>query len=102
MALHLILRNAKASVADGWAGVTETTEFASLPEHAEDFDWDTLLDILFQDLDILGLFNAELDGIEDPDAEQNQWIGMGDYRPSAWFELFSDLQPRDGRRPFRR
>jgi hypothetical protein len=59
-------------------------------------------DVLFQDLDIVSLFDVELDGIEDPDAEQNARIGMGGYRPAAWFDTFLNMQTRDGRRPFRR
>lgn len=97
MALHLILQDAMAD--DDWAGGIQET-LARLPEHADDFDWN--YDVLFQDTDILGLFEAELDGIEDPDAETNQGIGMGDYRPQAWFKAFANMTPRDGRRPFRR
>jgi hypothetical protein len=97
MALHLILQDAMAD--DDWAGCIQEI-LARLPEHADDFDWN--YDVLFQDTDILGLFEAELDGIEDPDAETNQGIGMGDYRPQAWFKAFANMTPRDGRRPFRR
>jgi hypothetical protein len=97
MALHLILQDAMAD--DDWTGGIQET-LARLPEHAGDFDWN--YDVLFQDTDILGLFEAELDGIEDPDAETNQGIGMGDYRPQAWFKAFANMTPRDGRRPFRR
>lgn len=99
MALHLILRDVDAMVHDDWTGTIQQT-LARLPEHADDFDWN--YDVLFQDTDILGLFESELDGIEDPDAETNQSIGMGDYRPQAWFKAFANMTPRDGRRPFRR
>lgn len=96
----MMVRHAKAAVANGWAGLDD--EFATLPGHANDFQWDLLYDVLFQDLDILSLFDAELDGIEDPEAEQNRWLGIGDYTPQAWFAMFSNLDPRDPRRPFRR
>lgn len=100
MALHLILRHVQAAVADGWAGVED--RFADLLEHEDDLDWDLLHDVLFQDLDILELFDVQLDGIEDPETEQNRQMGVGDYRPQAWFESFLNLEPRDGGRPFRR
>jgi hypothetical protein len=47
MALHQILRTAKAAVIDGWGGLDET--LARLPEHDDDLGWDLLYDVLFQD-----------------------------------------------------
>jgi hypothetical protein len=52
--------------------------------------------------DILHLFDEQLDGIEDPESEENQRFRIGDYRPEAWFKPFRNATPRDGRRPFRR
>lgn len=46
------------------------------------------LSVLFQDHDVLALFQPGLDGIEAPAIEANCEIGMGDYRPAAWFEPF--------------
>ncbi|MEU4445732.1 hypothetical protein AB0K14_30705 [Actinosynnema sp. NPDC050801] len=100
MALHLMLRYGESAVDDGWSGLE--THFAGLPEHDRDLDWDLLPDVLLQDTDILALFNAGLDGIEDPDDEQNRHPGMGDYTPRAWFTTFDNMTPRDPRRPFRR
>jgi len=60
------------------------------------------LEVLVQDTDILNLFDADIDGIEDPTSEQNQFICMGDYRPAAWFTRFNNMDGRDSRRPFRR
>jgi hypothetical protein len=99
MALHLSLRDVDAMVDDDWTGSIQEA-LARLPEHADDFDWN--YEVLFQDTDILGLFEDGLDGIEDPDVETNQGIGMGDYRPHAWFKVFANMAPRVGRRPFRR
>jgi hypothetical protein len=98
MALHHMLDFAD----DGVPEVVPQAELAALPEHPDDLDWETCRDALFQDSDILSLFDPEHDGIEDPAAQGNQLIGMGDYRPAAWFETFLNMQPRDGRRPFRR
>jgi hypothetical protein len=99
MALHLILRDVDVMVDDDWTGRIQET-LVRLPEHADDFDCN--YDVLFQDTDILELFGAELDGIEDPDTEANRGIGMGDYRPQVWFKAFANMTPRDGRRPCRR
>ena len=70
---------------DGVPEVVPQAELAALPEHPDDLDWETCRDALFQDSDILSLFDPEHDGIEDPAAQGNQLIGMGDYRPAAWF-----------------
>lgn len=100
MALHLVLNDAPEAVQDGWSGVEHI--LPSLKKHPDDFDWDMLSEVLFQDHDILGLFTPSLDGVEDPTSDQNTALGIGDYRPSAWFATFANMNPRDGRRPFRR
>ena len=52
-------------------------------------------EVLFQDHDVLMLYDASLDGIEDPGNDANEYLRMGDLRPSSWFEYFSNVQPRD-------
>ena len=101
LALHLILQDAPSAVEHGWAGLDGAT-FDSLPEHPDDLDWDAMPDVLFQDTDILHLFEPGLDGIDDPHDALNAQMAIGDYRPSAWFENFANMQPRDERRGFRR
>jgi hypothetical protein len=100
MALHLMLVVVAAAVADGWTGVEDY--LAELPAHPDDFNWDEASEDLFQDTDILALFDPKLDGIEDPDNELNLHMRIGDYRPQAWFDTFANMARRDGRRPFRR
>lgn len=100
MALHLMLRDADAAGKGGWAD--RAAEFTRLPEHHDDLNWELAYDVLFQDTDILGLFDPNLDGIEDPENELNQQLSIGDYRPQSWFKTFVNMEPRDGRRPFRR
>lgn len=73
-----------------------------LPEHPDDFDWAVCGDVLFQDSDVLMLYNPANDGIEDPDSDINRELGAGDLRPSAWFKPFQDAEPRDPHRGFRR
>lgn len=75
-------------------GLDEAT-FDSLPEHPDDLDWDVMPDVLFQDTDILHLFESALDGIDDPHDALNAQLAIGDYRPSAWFENFANMQPRE-------
>lgn len=100
MALRLMLSWARDTAADDQELLAQTV--AGLPKHREDYDWDMLFEWLFQDDDLSTLFNPEEDGIEDPDAATNQFLGMGDYRPHAWFDWFLNVDPRDGRRLFRR
>ena len=100
MALHLMLRTAQAAVDDGWGPSPD--KLARLPQHTDDYDWDLAFDVLLQDDDILNLFDEQLDGIEDPESDDNRTAGMGDYRPEAWFRAFQNATPRDGRRGFRR
>ena len=95
-----MLEDAPSAVEHGWTGLDEAT-FDSLPEHHDDLDWDAMPDVLFQDTDIFHLFEA-LDGIDDPHDALNAEMAIGDYRPSAWFENFANMQSRDQRRGFRR
>jgi hypothetical protein len=98
MALHRVL-----AILDGGAlKFAPPDKIAELPDHPDDNNWEACRDGLFQDSDILSLFDPRLDGLEDPDADSNQVMGMGDYRPVAWFDTFDNMQPCDGRRPFRR
>ncbi|MCG8917737.1 hypothetical protein L6E12_18315 [Actinokineospora sp. PR83] len=97
MALHLALRWAESALTDGII-----TPYQSTTEpHPDDHHWDMLLETLVQDTDILNLFHVDIDGIEDPTSEQNQYLGMGDYRPAAWFTAFNNTDGRDPRRPRR-
>jgi hypothetical protein len=100
MALRLALSSAEAMVLDMQDYVGGLV--AGLPVHPEDYDWALAFESLMQDDDMSALFRAEQDGIEDPDTDHNRQIGMGDYRPAAWFDWFGNADPRDGRRPFRR
>jgi len=66
-------------------GTLEPREVAHLPEHdGPDSDFDWMREVLFEDHDVLMLYNPSLDGIEDP----------------AVFDT-ANLHPRDWFRPFR-
>ena len=97
----MILEYAPAAVDSAWTGLDDAI-ISALPDHLDDFHWDAIPDALFQDTDILHLFEPDLDGIDDPHDALNVKMAIGDYRPSAWFENFANMQPRDERRGFRR
>jgi hypothetical protein len=100
MALHLVLADAPDLADPDAPG--RPPELDHLPAHPDDFDWEQASETLLQDLDVLSLFDAAVDGIEDPDSDLNRVRGIGDYRPAAWFRTFTNTPARDGRRPFRR
>ncbi|MFY7069400.1 hypothetical protein ACOQFV_26380 [Nocardiopsis changdeensis] len=80
----------------------EDADHEALPEHRDDYTWDFCLDILFEDHDVMLLFDPRFDGVEDPGSELNRLQAMGDMRPQSWFENFGSQDPRDPDRGFRR
>jgi hypothetical protein len=52
-----------------------TEAVAGLDEDRRDFDWDWCSDVLFEDHDVLMLFDASLGGVEDSGSEINQALG---------------------------
>jgi hypothetical protein len=100
MALHLAIAEAP-----GYADLAEDdvqSPHHGLPERDDDYDWDACADLLFQDTDVLLLFDASLDGIEDPDGEINQTLDMTSLQAKEWFEPFGNTTHRDTERGFRR
>ncbi|MGW1249523.1 hypothetical protein [Streptomyces sp. NPDC002535] len=98
MALHLAIEDAPTYLEDRPA----QDDHNSLPEHEDDYSWDSCSDLLFQDHDVLMLFHSKFTGIEDPDHPANQFMGVGDLREAAWFDPFDNRGIRDPRRGFRR
>ncbi len=64
MALHLGIARAQDLTRNRPRLVRDTVD--GLPEDRADFDWDACSDVLFQDHDVLMLFDNALDGIEQP------------------------------------
>jgi hypothetical protein len=64
--------------------------------------WEDAHSDLVQDWDIALLWDPQMDGLEEPDDKLNKLIGMGDYRPGAWFSWFHNAKPRSPKRGFRR
>jgi hypothetical protein len=100
MALHLAIKDAPGHLE--MAEYSEDKRHASLPEHDDDYTWDTCSELLFQDHDVLMLFDQSFDGFEDPSTDINKNFGVGDLRPQTWFEFFTNVESRDPNRGFRR
>lgn len=98
MALHLAIEDAPTQLEDR----SQTDAHHTLPEHGDDYSWGGCSDLLFQDHDVLMLFDPKLGGIEDPEDPANQSMGMGDLRAAAWFAPFGSHSVRDPQRGFRR
>ncbi|MFI7296919.1 hypothetical protein [Streptomyces sp. NPDC050121] len=99
MALHLGIDRAKSLTRNRPRLVAETVE--GLGEERRDFDWDWCSDVLFEDHDVLMLFDASLDGIEDSGNEINQALGLANLGAADWFVPFRPSQARDPDRGFR-
>ncbi|WP_405763983.1 hypothetical protein OHU34_43395 [Streptomyces sp. NBC_00080] len=100
MALHLGIDRAKSLTRNRPRLVAETV--AGLDEDPRDFDWDWCLTVLFEDHDVLMLFDASLDGIEDSGNEINQALGLANLAAAQWFVPFRPSQARDPDRGFGR
>ncbi|WP_190121506.1 hypothetical protein [Streptomyces inusitatus] len=98
LALHFALESASAMTCDEPDLVAELTQ--GLPEQQGDYDWLTCSDLLFQDHDVLFLYDPMMQGLEHPDDPLNQRMGIGDLRPERWFEEFGNAPPRDPSRGF--
>jgi len=64
--------------------------------------WEDAHSELVQDWDIALLWDPSMGGREEPDDDLNRQMGIGGYRPTAWFTTFANMEPRDPKRGFRR
>lgn len=99
LALHFALASASAMTLDEPDLVAEFTQ--GLPEQQGDYDWDVCSDLLFQDHDVLFLYDPRMQGLEHPDNPLNRHMRIGDLRPEGWFEEFGNVPPRDPSRGFK-
>src|SRR5207302_1411777 len=86
LALHLTIGSAEAYVADG---VAPSAWVDHLPDHGcddEAFDW--MRQVLFEDHDVLMLFNPSLDGVD-----ESQVIAAAYLHPREWFRPFRPSSP---------
>lgn len=81
LALHEIIATAETYLDEG---VLDVALADALPDHDQlDRDFDLMRDVLFEDHDVLMLFNPALDGIEDPSIG-----GSANLHPRDWFNPF--------------
>ncbi|MGW2920673.1 tetratricopeptide repeat protein [Streptomyces angustmyceticus] len=99
MALHLALEHAAALTDDDPEFTDEFT--AGIPEDPYDFAWSDCKDLLFEDHDVLMLYEPWSEGIDSPDNSVNQQMGMANLQPEKWFEPFRVTNRRDPDRGFR-
>ncbi|WP_406723583.1 hypothetical protein WJ438_01290 [Streptomyces sp. GD-15H] len=99
MALHLGIARAQDLTRNRPRLVRDAV--AALPEDRRDCDWGACSDVLFQDHDVLMLFDHSLDGIEDAEGDIHQSLGMVNLAPHDWFAAFDPDQGRDPDRGFR-
>lgn len=86
LALHLVIDLAEGHVADG---VLISGTLRALPPHgSSDTDFDLMRDVLFADHDVLMLYEASLDGIDDPDTDVGSWARTVNLHPRDWFVPF--------------
>lgn len=90
LALHLVIDLAEGFLRDGVTG-PDTDEVSALPEHGDaDSDFESMRELLFEDHDVLMLFNPSLDGIEDAQSDLDQFARPVNLHPRDWFKPFSD------------
>ena len=66
-----------------------------LPRCEEDGDFAYVGEFLFQDSDHEMVFSGgNMLGSENPDHPRNQALGIGNYRPAAWFNTFDNAADR--------
>lgn len=99
MALHLMIDRARSITANRPNAVRDLV--VNLPQNSADYDWQGCSDDLFEDHDVLMLFDAQLDGMEAPDGDIRQAMGMVNLAADEWFEPFSADNARDVDRGFR-
>ncbi|MFM9499871.1 hypothetical protein ACKI1Q_40605 [Streptomyces galilaeus] len=99
MALHLGIARARHLTRNQPRRVRDSVE--NVPEHRRDFDWAACSELLFQDHDVLMLFDNSLDGIESSDTQVNQVLGMVSLAAQDWFDTFDPEQARNPARGFR-
>ncbi|MFF4155392.1 tetratricopeptide repeat protein [Streptomyces sp. NPDC001678] len=100
MALHIALETAASLVDDSPDLVTTFTK--GIPEQPDDYDWWACKDLLFEDHDVLLMYEPWMEGIEHPDNIVNQSMGLANLSPEDWFTPFWESDRRAPDRGFRR
>ena len=90
MVLHLVLGRARATATD--ESDRRMDLVGGIAAHENDDDWDAPMDFLFQDHDVLTLFDSDIESHP----------GAVNLVPAQWFTPFADSEPRTPDRGFRR
>lgn len=85
LALHLTIEYAEDLSGDD---ALDWEWIEALPRRPQDEDFGRLKDILFEDNDVLILYNPALDGVEDPNSEIAQLGRFVNLHPNDWFKTF--------------
>lgn len=99
MALHLAISKASTMVIDETDLVAEFVK--GVPPHHEDWDWGLCISVLFEDTDVLFLYEPWSQGIESSDHHVNQFMGIANLEAEDWFEPFYGDSDRDPNRGLR-
>ncbi len=100
MALHVAIEHASNMVVDEPELVAPWV--AEIPPHHDDWDWNLCVDVLFEDTDVLFLYEPWSQGIEDSGNFVNQRLGMANLEAEDWFKPFRADDARDPERGFPR
>ncbi|MFD9007850.1 tetratricopeptide repeat protein [Streptomyces sp. NPDC059552] len=100
MALHIALEHAFALTVDSPDLVEDFA--AGLPVQRDDFDWWTCKEALFEDHDVLMLYEPWMTDIENPHDHLAQQMGFVHLHPEDWFVPFREDGQRNPDRGFRR
>lgn len=85
VALHLVVDRAEEMVEDG---ELDQDWIAELPSRPNDGDFHGVKDYLFYDFDVLHLYDAGADGVEDPTSSIFRAEGFVNLHPRDWFKTF--------------
>jgi len=85
VALHLVVDRAEEMVEDG---ELDQDWMAALPSRPSDGDFHGVKDYLFYDFDVLHLYDAGADGVEDPTSSIFRAEGFVNLHPRDWFKTF--------------
>lgn len=93
MALHLVIDFAEGEFDSGFDSDAEALD--RLPDRGDaDHDFERARDVLLRDEDVLILYDASGDGIDDPDNDLAAAYRTVNLHPSRWFLPFVDTSAR--------
>ncbi|MFJ5885298.1 hypothetical protein [Kitasatospora cineracea] len=98
MALHIALEHASAMTLDEPDLVANFVE--GISAEAGDYDWSECSDLLFEDHDVLFLYDPWLSSVAEPESSVGNYMGVAYLRPQDWFKPFYAENARDPKRGY--